>query len=73
MLRAAQCEGCIGSRSAHNCRIEHFWREHNVKVMIHFKKVFEKLEYLGHLDTYDNTDLWALNSVFILDINKRID
>ena len=61
MLCTSQCKGCITGRSTH------------VNVMIHFRKVFENLESLGHIDTDDNTDLWALHSVYVLVINKRID
>ena len=32
-----------------------------MSIMIHFKKVFEKLE-LGRLDTEDNADMQALDS-----------
>ena len=41
--------------------------------MIHFRKLFEKLESLRHLDADDNTNLWALRSTPMLEISKRID
>ena len=43
MLRSTHFKGHIGGRSRHNTRIECFWREHNVNVMIHFRKVLETL------------------------------
>ena len=47
--------------------------EHNAHVMTYFKKVFQKLESLGHLHADVSTDIWALNSVCMPAINKRID
>ena len=35
--------------------------------------MFERLEYLGHLDTDNKTDLWLLHCVFIDVINQKID
>ena len=57
MLRTTQRKVCIGGRSTHSTRIESFWRDHNVNIIINFRKEFEKLESLGCLDTEDNTDL----------------
>ena len=41
--------------------------------IIHFNKLLEKLESLGHLDTDVNADLYALHSSHVISINKRID
>ena len=57
MLHTTQCKCCIGGRHAKNYRTESFWREHNLNVMIHVRKVCEKLQSLGHLGMDGNTDL----------------
>ena len=43
-----------------------------MSTMIHFRKVFENLESLGHLGINDNTDPCALCSAHILVISKII-
>ena len=73
MLRSKKNKGCISGVSAHDTRIDLFWSEYNVNAMTHFKRVFEKLEYLGHLATGDNADLWVLHSAHMPVINKIID
>ena len=57
MVRNGLCRGHIGGRSTNINRIERFWRECNVNVMIHFKNKFERLECLRHIDPDDNSDL----------------
>ena len=49
--------GFVVGRSTYNTRIEYFWREHNVDVIIHFRDMIERLESLGHMHTDDKTDL----------------
>ena len=71
MVRNTQCRGCIGGRSTHKTRIECFWREFNVNVMINFNIVFERLESLGHQDTDNSTDLWSSHYVFLDAINQK--
>ena len=65
IVHNTQCRGNVGGRSTQNTRIDRFWREHNVNVMIHFRDKFRRLEALGHLESDDNTDLWSLCCVFM--------
>ena len=44
-----------------------------MSVMIHFRNVFQGLEYLLRLDADENTVLWALHAFCMSVINKRID
>ena len=73
MLSSTQHKGYIGRRSTHNIRIESFWREDDMIVMIHFKDEFQKLETLGFLDTDSSTEMWATQCVHVSVINARID
>ena len=44
-----------------------------MNAMVHFRKLLEKLEFLGHLGVDDNIDLWALHSSYAPVISKIID
>ena len=71
MVRNTQHRGRVGRKSTHNTRIERFWREYNVNVMINSKYVFEILDSLGHKATDDSTDLLSFYYSYMCLVNKR--
>ena len=73
MVQNTQHRGYIGSRSTYNTRIQRFWREHNVNVMIHFRDKYPRLEALLNLDSDDKTGLCLLHYAFMDIINQEID
>ena len=71
MACSTKCRGCVGSKPAHNTRVEYFWREYNVDVANHSRDVFETLQSLGHLGADDGTDLQLLHCACACVVNQK--
>ena len=72
-IRGDKMWGFIGGKSAHNTRIERFWRRYNTNVITNFYNKCTLLENLGYLNRNNNNDLWVLHIVYLSAINKKLE
>ena len=63
----------ITGSSVHNCRVERLHRDVYSGVLVFYARIFEELEYEGHLDVLDEVHLFSLHHVYIPRIQKSFN